>query len=221
LCFLELLHVQFTVVLLTSGYVVWFVTLESIYVKDCSKTATVWPGGTFDANVEFPAVCGVSVSAVQTWLVNVRWVRAHKSFSDFELVTPLDEVSPDADPLFCVVSEAWWALVTGGLTVPAGVEHSAVILFGVDTIETGAVGGTYRGLEVGPVSAVDAEGVGAVFSEWVDVIEDQAVAAQLQSGRSVLASPVLVAAPVMWVETEVVWAVEFIPLTGNNSSQSN
>lgn len=65
------------------------------------------------------------------------------SVSLTELVTPFDEVSPDTDPLFGVVGKAWWAFVFGGFAVPARVEDTAVILVGVDTIKTGAIGSAY------------------------------------------------------------------------------
>lgn len=179
LSFLECLYVQFTIVLFTSGYVFGFVALESVYVEDCSKTATVWSGSAFNADVEFSAVCGVSMSAVKTRLIDIGWVRAHETFSNFELITPFDEIGPNTDPLFGIVSEAWWTFVTRGFTIPARVEDAAVFLVGVDTVETRAVRSTYRRLEVSPISTVDAEWVGAVFSEWVGVVEDQTVAAHL------------------------------------------
>lgn len=68
---------------LPSWYIFWFVALERVYVEDCSKTATVWPGSAFDTDVEFSAVCGVSMSAVKTRLIDIGWVRAHETFSNF------------------------------------------------------------------------------------------------------------------------------------------
>lgn len=70
-------------------------------------------------------------------------IRLYASLSLTELVTSFDEVGPDTDPLFGIVSKAWWALVFGSFTVPARVEDTAVILIGVDTIKTRAIRSTY------------------------------------------------------------------------------
>lgn len=110
--FLECLHVQFAVVLLASRYILWFITLKGVNIENGSKTATVWPGSSFDANVEFPAVSWVSMTTVKAGLVNIGGIRAHKSFSNFELVASFYEISPDADPLFSIVSKTWGAFIS-------------------------------------------------------------------------------------------------------------
>lgn len=56
--------------------------------------------------------------------------------------------------------------------------------------------------QVGSVSAIHRKGVGAVLALWVRVLEHQAVSAQFQGGRSVLACPVLVTTLVVTEEAE-------------------
>lgn len=219
--FLQCLNVEISIVVFASRNIFWLIALQTVNVEDGSQAASIGPGGSFDTDVEFPAVSGVSMSAVCTRLVNVRWIGAYESFSNFQLVTSLDKVSPDTDPLFSVVGEAWWAFVSGGLTVPTGIEDAAVVFLGVDAVESGTVGSAYGRLKICPLSAVDTERISAVFPEGVNIVEDQAVAAQLQGGGAVFAGPVLVATSVVRVEAEVVRAVKFFPLTGDNSSQSN
>ncbi|GIY14205.1 hypothetical protein CDAR_505201 [Caerostris darwini] len=68
---------------LPSGDIFWFVALQTVNIENGSQTASVGPGCSFNAHVELSAVSGVSVSAVQSRLVNVGWVRADESFSDF------------------------------------------------------------------------------------------------------------------------------------------
>lgn len=62
------------------------------------------------------------------------------------LITTVDGVSPDADALIVVVSKSGWALIAGGFSVPARVEHTAVVVVREDTVQTGAVRGGDRGL---------------------------------------------------------------------------
>lgn len=176
---LKSLHIKISVIVFTSGNVLWLIALEAVYVEDCPKTAPVGPGSAFNADVELPAVCGVSVSAVETRLVDIRGVGAHESFGYFELVAPLYEIGPHAHPLFRVVCEAWWTLIAGGLSVPARIKYAAVVFVGVDTVETRTVGSADWRLKICSFSAVDTEGIGAVFSEGIGIVEHQTISTHL------------------------------------------
>ncbi len=86
------------------------------------------------------------MSGVVSRLVGFRRVGADEAVAHLRLVTPLDVIGPDTDPLVIVVGEAGRALIAARFAVPAAVEDAAVGRVGEDAVQAGAVRGAYRGL---------------------------------------------------------------------------
>jgi len=196
-----------SVVVFASLNVVGIVALESVNVENCADRAAVGSGLSFDANVEFAAVGGVSVTGEHPGSVSLSGVRAHETFGNLALVAPVNSIGPNADTLVVIVGQTGGAFVAGRFSVPARVEDAAVVVVREDTVQARAVRRRDRGLKIGPVTALDGEGISAVFAEGVDVFEDETVATQLQNGGAVAASVVLIARLGMREKTEIIGAI--------------
>lgn len=209
---LERLHVQVAVVVFTALDILGVVALERVHVEDGAEAAAVRPGLSFDADVKLAAVRGVRVAREHSGLLHVGGVGADEPFGDFALVAAVHQVGPDAHALVVVVRESRRALVPRALAVPAGEEDAAVVGVGEDAVQPRAVGGADRWLQVRAVATVDGERIGAVFPQWINIIEHESVAARLEACGAIAAGVVLVAAFVVGVEAELVRTLEVVAL---------
>jgi hypothetical protein len=151
------------------------------------------------------------MSGVVTGLVSLRLIRAHEALGNLCVITSLYEVSPNTDPLVIIIGQARRALVFRGLAIPTGIEDAAVGGMGENPVKSGAVGGAYRGLQIRPLLAVGAEGIGTVFPQMVHVIEDQAISAEFKGRSSVFTGIVLVTAFVVRKKPEAFGALKVRP----------
>lgn len=117
-------------------------------------------------------------------------------------------VGPDTDTVLVVVGQTGRTLVPGGLAVPARVEDATVAGVWEEAIQSRTMWRRDGRLDVGSIgAAVHRERVGAVLASGVRIVEHEPIAAELQGGRSVVASPVLVAGLVVAEVAERVWTV--------------
>lgn len=190
-------RVQVTVVFLAARHVLWLVALERVDVEDGSNAAAVGPSDALDADVEFAAVGRVGVARVVARLVGLGGIGTDEAVAHLGLVATINVVGPDANSVLGIVGQAGGTLVTRRLAVPARVEDATVGGVGKEAVESGTVRGRDGRLDLGSLAAVHRKGIGAVLASRVGVVEHEPVAAELQSGRSILAGVVLVAALVV------------------------
>lgn len=72
-----------TVIVLTAGHVLWVITLQSFHVEHIAERTAVWPGYSFNTNIELSTVGRVCMASVVTRLVHFRRIGTDKSFCYF------------------------------------------------------------------------------------------------------------------------------------------